>query len=73
MSDSDEESFDFMYHRTLVRHERGTLWIMILLFAVLIAAMAAVLVWAWGHERQFATPSIYRGQAVEIQWGKHGK
>ena len=32
-TDDDADAFDFMYHRTLVRHERGTMWIIIILFA----------------------------------------
>ena len=67
-----QPDFIFAYHRTLVRHERGTLWVMILLFALTIGAMLVVLFWIWNAQRQFAVPGIYRGHDIELRWGEHG-
>ena len=59
--------------RTLVRHERGTMLLLIALLFVVIVFQAVYLVRLFGHEQLYSTPDIYREQTVDIQWGGHGQ
>lgn len=68
-----EDDFEFMYLRTMVRHERGTLLIMMALLAIVLIGLISVICWTWTLSRRFATPYIYQSQTVEMRWGPHGK
>jgi hypothetical protein len=59
--------------RTLVRHERGTQLVLMLVLAVVILFLSAYLYHLMTFDQVFATPDIYREQPVQVLWGKHGQ
>lgn len=57
--------------RTLVRHERGTIIVMLI---ILLLTNIAVYLLTWHlafHEQVYSVPEIYNARDLKIQWGGH--